>query len=171
MFILGQSRRFINNLVKGELKMKKLMLMMVLMSVVSLIAGCGGEAEKKKAGKKSAQNEHSSSDHIGGANPHKIELKDAPFNAMWEHAGDLVTITITDNEYKNETPIAAEVVTVTDAGKKNTFDLKPIKKDENGHASKFELESEKLEMTMDNKPTLSVKVGEKTHETVVLHIH
>ena len=30
---------------------------MVLMSGVSLIAGCGGEAEKKKAGKKSAQNE------------------------------------------------------------------------------------------------------------------
>lgn len=146
---------------------------MLVLGLCFLTAGCGGETDKdKKTAKKHSHDDHADhGDHIGGNNPHKIEFKDAPFNAKWAHAGDLVTITITDNEYKKDMPIAAAELVVVDKGGKNEYKLPALKKNEKGEAAVFELESEALEMTMDNEPTLKVKLGDKEHKTVVYHIH
>lgn len=148
----------------------------VLAFSACLMVGCGGETDGKKD-KKSAHNhdhdhgDHGSSDHIGAASAHKIELKDAPFNAKWEHAGDLVTIKICDNDYKEAVEIAAKEILISDTGDKNVFKLPAIKKNDKGEASVFELADEKLEMLMDHKPTLTVKVGDKEYKTTVIHIH
>lgn len=138
-----------------------------------LLTGCGGDT---KSDKKTTKKEHvhddgeAHSDHFTN-NPHKIELKDAPFNALWGHVTGVVTFTIVDNEYKEPMPIKAESVTVVDKGGKNKFTVKAHKPDEKGMASEFEIESEDLEAIMDHKPTFSVTVDGKTYSTEVLHVH
>ena len=139
-----------------------------------LLTGCGGEATSKKGEKKAHNHAHDDGEAHGDHftnNPHKIELKDAPFNALWGHAGDLVSFTIVDNDYKKEMPIKADSVLVVDVGGKNKFTVPALKKDENGMACEFELESEDLEATLDSKPTFSVTVDGKTYSTTVLHVH
>lgn len=139
-----------------------------------LLTGCGGETTSKKSEKKAHNHAHDDGEAHGDHftnNPHKIELKDAPFNALWGHAGDLVSFTIVDNDYKKEMPIKADSVLVVDVGGKNKFTVPALKKDENGMACEFELESEDLEATLDSKPTFSVTVDGKTYSTTVLHVH
>lgn len=141
------------------------------------LSGCGGETEKKETSQK-AHDDHGHThddgedhgEHLTN-NPHKIELKDAPFNALWGHAGDLVSFTIVDKDYKKETPIKADSVMVVDVGGKNKFTVKAHKPDDKGMACEFEIESEDLEAIMDHKPTFSVTVDGKTYSTVVLHVH
>lgn len=136
--------------------------------------GCGGDADKgkgKTAKKKDDHDHDHGHDHIGASSAHKIELKDAPFNAMWTHAGDLVTIKIVDNDYKEEVFIAATELVVTDAGGKNSFKLPAVEKNDKGDGAEFELADEKLELIMDHKPTLSIKVGDKEYKTTIIHIH
>lgn len=145
--------------------------LMLVLSLCLLTTGCGGEKDKKDGKNEKTKTAGGDTDHIGGNNPHKIEFKDAPFNAKWAHAGDLVTITITDNEYKNEMPIATAELVVVDKAGKNEYKLPALKKNDKGEAAVFELESGPLEMVMDNEPTLKVKVGDKEHSTVVYHIH
>ena len=157
--------------------MRFVAMLLMLVGTSLFLVGCGGEAETGKGKKAAANHDHDHGDHgdhgdhIGAASAHKIELKDAPFNAKWEHADDLVTITICDNDYKKDVEIAATELVVTDVGGKNVFKLPAVKKNEQGEASVFELADEKLEMTMDNKPTLSVKVGDKEYKTTVIHMH
>lgn len=160
--------------------MQKLFILTVMICSVTFIAGCGGDGDKKTADKdKKAHNhddhkdgdDHDHGDHIGANNPHKIEFKDAPFNALWGHAGDLVTITVTDNEYKKEMPISAKEIVVSDKGGKNKFNLKPVKAGDDGKCAEFELANEALELVMDEKPTVSITEGGKTYEAVVVHIH
>ncbi len=133
-----------------------------------MTVGCGGETKKDKS---PPTDDHANHDHIGGNNPHKIELKDAPFNAKWAHAGELVTITIVDNDYKKEVAIGATELVVSDKGNKNSFKLPPLKKNEKGEASVFELADKKLKLIMDHEPTLTVKVGDKTYTATIIHIH
>ncbi|MEC9094951.1 MAG: hypothetical protein VX438_19745 [Planctomycetota bacterium] len=154
----------------GELKLAAWFLL--ICGSILFQFGCVSESNSK--GTKPATAPHAHGDHgehIGGNNPHKIELKDAPFNAKWAHAGDLVTITIVDNDYKNEIAIAASEIVISDKEGKNIFKMPPLKKNEDGKASVFELDDEKLEITMDHEPTLSVVVGDKTYKTTVIHIH
>ena len=154
--------------------MRIMTLFLLICGLALFHAGCGGETGNG-SGKKSGHDhdhdhDHDHGDHIGANNPHKIELKDAPFNALWEHAGDLVTIRIVDNEYKKEVAIKTKELVVADEGGKNTFSI-PALKVENGEASVFEKEDKKLLIIMDAKPTLTVEVDGKKHQTTIIHMH
>lgn len=157
-----------------EIGMKIVSNVVCLLAVCLFFAGCGGDekgGKEKKAAHNHDDHNHDHGDHIGAASAHKIELKDAPFNAKWEHAGDLVTIKICDNDYNKEMAIATDELVVTDAAGKNVFKLPAVEKNDKGEASEFELADEKLELMMDHKPTLSVKVGDKEYKTTIIHIH
>ena len=131
--------------------MRLLVTLFLIVGTALFVTGCGGDADSGKGKKKTAGNQDNGAhgDHIGAASAHKIELKDAPFNAKWEHAGDLVTITICDNDYKAPVEIAASELKVADPGEKNVFKLPAVKKNDKGEASVFELANEDLEMIMD----------------------
>lgn len=144
-----------------------------------MATGCGGESGKTASDhdhKHDHKHEHDhdndhGNDHIGANSPHKIELKDAPFNAQWTHEHDVVSITIVDNEYKKKQAIDATEILIVDKGGKNEFKLPAKEKDDAGKASVFELESKTLEAVMDNEPTLRIKVGDKEYSTRIIHIH
>lgn len=146
--------------------------LLTIFGLLTLPTGCGGDKEK---GKQTADNHddhnHGSSDHIGGNNPHKIIFKDAPFNALWEHAGDLVTFHIVDNEFKAETAIAADEIVISDNEEKNIIKVPASEKNEKGEAMEFELDDKKLATIMDHDPKMTIKVGDKSYTTIVKHIH
>ena len=149
--------------------MKAALNLLLILTVAVLFSGCGGD-EKKDDHDHKHDHGHDHDDHeeIGGGGFHKIMLKDADFNVKWVHAGDLLTFTVTDNKFEKDHPIKTDKLLVTNkAGDK--FEI-PAHGAKDGAGAEFEIKSEKLMHSITGSK-LTVKVGDKTYEATIEHVH